>query len=110
MGHHTFTHALCSLVEEWQLEQRGKHGSGSEAVGRAGWDAPPLHLHVMGPYGTGLRFDPHASPALLLVGGGIGVTPMASLLASLVAIHRHGDEHQKARLHASISQGQRTPM
>ena len=30
------------------------------------------------------------------MGGGIGVTPMASLLASLVAVHRHGDARHKA--------------
>lgn len=69
MGRHTFTGKLLSLAE----------------VVRSGvLDASDVHVNVDGPYGEWL--DPTRFDSLLLIAGGIGVTPIHSIFRELRSI------------------------
>ena len=57
----------------------------SEAAGAAAEPAPPLAVHLCGPYG-GIPLSSPTAP-LLAVAGGIGITPILALARALLAQH-----------------------
>ena len=75
MGKGTFTSQVCDLLQA------------SEYSGGA-----PVKVSVDGPYGS-LTIPYERYPTLLLVAGGIGITPLASLLYSLLASTSTTEQH-----------------
>jgi len=76
MGAGTFTGKLAALAGRLEREGRGGGGGG-------------LALNVDGPYGVPPDFGAYAR-AVVLVAGGIGVTPLHSCLRELYALAREG--------------------
>lgn len=87
-------HSTCHIkaVESEAQFTSKLHQLALDYEGRLGLPA----VHVDGPYGLPLDFTAHTS--LLLVGGGIGITPLHSILRTIVLLQEAGQLGAACRL------------
>jgi predicted ferric reductase len=83
-GEHSWTGQLLALAKKIKLQNDNYNGNSK--VNSSLFPLKRLAISVDGPYGTPFPY-PRCS-TILLVGGGIGVTPLHSILRSLIHICR----------------------